>query len=256
MAKIGIQLYTVRDELAKDYLGTIRKMKELGYEGVELPTGAMAAATSEEINAVLKETGLELAGITFEHSDFETRMEKIIAYTLACGTNTVIYPWLPEEKRQSAEDYVRFAKQLNRWGKQLKEKEISLLYHIHGYEFEVFGEKTGFDLFFETLDPDAVKLEIDVYWVESGGLDCIPFMERYGKYSPSIHFKDYLKRDGKLVDTEIGDGAIDMVKVAEIGLREEAVWFIAEQEEFDKPSLESAAVSANNLLRIREQAMK
>ncbi len=256
MAKIGIQLYTVRDKLAKDYLGTIRKMKALGYEGVEFPAGAIEAATAEEIHTVLKETELELAGFTFEHRDFETRIEEIIAYTLACGAKTIVYPWLPEEKRQSADDYVRFAQQLSQWGKQLRENGISLLYHIHGYEFEAFDGKTGFDLFFEALDLDAVKLEIDVYWVESGGVDCITFMERYGKYSPSIHFKDYLKRDGKLVDTEIGDGAIDMVKVAEIGLREEADWFIVEQEEFDKPTLESAGISANNLFHIREQAMK
>lgn len=253
MAKIGIQLYTVRDLLEKDYVGTIKKMKSMGYEGVELPGGAMKKISPEILSKVLEQESLELAGITFEHDDFIERMEELIVYCKSCNCTTVVYPWIPQEKRQDAQGYRFIAEQMNAWAKKLHSHGIKFLYHIHGYEFEKFEEGCGFDAWIDAADMDYVKLEIDVYWVEYGGEDSIAFMEKYGSLSPSIHFKDCTDVR-TMKDTEVGNGCINMVSVAEIGLKNRAEWFIVEQEQFDKPSVESARISRENLTLIRKKA--
>jgi len=142
---------------------------------------------------------------------------------------------------------------MNAWGKMLKEHDIEFLYHIHGYEFKLFDGKTGFDIFIEHINTEYVKLEIDVYWVAAGGVDAVAFVEKYGHLSPSIHFKDCVDTKD-LVDTEVGDGCIDMLKVAQVGIKNNAEWFIVEQEQFNKPSIESAQISAKNLTEIRNKA--
>lgn len=253
MAKIGIQLYTVRDLLEKDYVGTIEKMRAMGYEGVELPCGAMEQIAPEILSEVLVREKLDLAGITFEHDDFAERMDELVAYCKACGCTTVVYPWIPQERRQDAYGYQSMAEQMNVWAKYLDSHGIRFLYHVHGYEFDKLEEGSGFDIWAGAVDMDYVKLEIDVYWVEYGGEDSIKFMEKYGNLSPSIHFKDCTDVR-TMKDTEVGNGCIDMVTVARIGLKNHADWFIVEQEEFDRPSEESARISAENLTVIKEEA--
>jgi sugar phosphate isomerase/epimerase len=255
VAKVGIQLYTVRDLLAEDYEGTIVRMKELGYEGVEFPGGLMEKMNASDLKKLLGSAGLELAGITFTHDDYTRRMDKILRYSRECGCTTVVYPWIPEELRKTADDYREIIRMMNNWGSVFKKKGIRFLYHLHGYELDKNREDDGFSLMVKYFDWDVVQFEIDLYWVEYAGFDAMEIMEKYGQYSPSVHFKDY-RDDGNWTDTEVGEGVIDMEKAARLGLQRGASWFIVEQEKFNMPSIESAAVSAKNLLRIRSTAEK
>ena len=247
MAKIGLQLYTVRDHLAKDYIGTISAAKEMGYDGVEFPAGVMDNLNAYRLSELLNELGLLLAGIVFDQNDLSAHMARVIEYCKASGCKTAIYPYIPDDLRRTKEEYVKIADQINSFGAVLALNGIRLLYHIHGYEFARFGEDTGLDILMDRFSPDNVGLEIDVYWVEHGGEDAVGFMESYASRSPYIHFKDYA--DG-FIDTEVGNGCIDCKSIARIGLLHNAEWFIVEQEQFDKDSMESARISQQNLRAI------
>jgi sugar phosphate isomerase/epimerase len=253
MAKTGIQLFTVRDFLEKDYLGTIRAMKEIGYEGVEFPCGTMKDISASELKGKLEEFGLLLAGIMFEFKEFASDTDGIIKYCLTSGCETVIIPSLYQDFEQYKENYIAFANSLNKLGKRLKYHGINLLYHIHGNEFEPFGDFTGFDIFASHLQTDSVKLEIDTYWVAWAKQDPVEFFGRYGKISPHIHFKDCIDLKD-MEDTEVGTGCIDMNSIAQIGVKNKAEWFIVEQEQYRGTSIDSAKTSYLNLKEIKDSA--
>ncbi len=141
------------------------------------------------------------------------------------------------------------AQKFNHAGKACSEAGLKFLYHVHGYEFDPLEGKTGIEWLMETFDPRYVSLETDVYWVEWAGVDSVEFMKRYGSRTPYIHFKD-MKDRVTHKDVEVGDGVIDMYAIARIGRSNAAEWYIVEQEQFDRPSLESAQISLNNMKRI------
>lgn len=248
-AKIGLQLYTIRSETDKDFLGTLRKVAEIGYAGVEFAGGIRQAASLTDLKQTLSETNLEVAGAAFAIAEMESDIEGIIAFCKEIGCTTIINSWIDESLRQTADGYRAVAQKLNSFGKQFQQAGIQLLNHVHGFEFVLFGDKTGMEVLMETFDPRYVNLEIDVYWVEHAGLDAVEFMQKYASRSPSIHFKDMKDRETKL-DVEVGDGCINMHAIAEIGKQNHAEWFIVEQEQFEMPALESVTVSLRNLKQI------
>jgi len=247
MAKIGLQLYTVRDHLEKDYIGTIKAAAEMGYDGVEFPGGVMDRIGAGDLRILLKDIGLELAGIVFDQNDFERNMGRVVDYCRDSGCTAAVYPYIPDGLRRTETEYIKIAEQINGFGAKLTQHGVRLLYHIHGYEFVDFGAKKGFDILLDHFEPGNVGLEIDVYWVEYGGENAVSFTKKYIERSPFIHFKDYT---GDFTDTEVGAGAIDMAEIARIGVAGNAEWFIVEQEQFDKDSAESAKISCDNLKRI------
>jgi len=248
MGRLGIQLYTVKDEAEKDYFGTIRKLAEMGYEGIEFHGGTMAKSPARELKIFLDDLKFELIGLVFGKDELENQLDKVLQYCKDCKCTVVLFPWI-DEKCRTAEGYKEFAEKFNFWGRKFKENGIQLLYHTHGYEFENLNGKTGMEILMENTDPEYFNLEIDVYWVEWGGVDAVQFMKKYGNRSPYIHFKDMRDRETKH-DVEVGDGCIDMLSIARIGKENNAEWFIVEQEEFDMPSLKSAEISLKNLKRI------
>jgi sugar phosphate isomerase/epimerase len=246
MPKIGIQLYTVRDYLAKDYLGATSAVCKMGYEGVELPSGAIENVKASALRALLDEHSAELIGIVFLHQDFEERMDDIAAYCEQAGCKRVIYPYIPDELRRTEQELIDVAKLMDSFGETLRKKGLEFFYHTHGYEFTKYGHRTGMDILHECFNTKNVQLEIDVYWVEHGGEDSVRFMRRHGARSPLIHFKDSKDRQS-WKDAEVGAGCLDMNEIARTGINHDALWFIVEQEQYDADSMESAAISLKNL---------
>ncbi len=250
MAKLGLQLFTVKDEADRDLYGTLSKISEMGYEGVEFSAGIMKKTPAGKLKSYLDKIDLKLIGLILLNDELETQMDGILRYCKDCGCRNVIFPWIPEEFR-TEEGYRSFACKMNDWGRIFQSRGIRFLYHIHGYEFEKLGTKNGMDILLENTDPRDVNLEIDVYWVEWGGVDSVTFMEKYGDRSPMIHFKD-MKDKKTMHDVEVGAGVIDMKAIAVIGKRNNAEWFIVEQEKFDMPTLDSAKISLMNLRAISD----
>jgi sugar phosphate isomerase/epimerase len=253
MAKIGLQLYTIRDVAEKDFLGTIRKVGQMGYDGVEFAGGAMQAAPLADLQRTLAESNLEVAGAVFGIEEMESNLDGLLAFCQAIGCPTVVSPWIDEKLRQTAADYRAVAHRLNGYGKRLQQAGVQLLHHVHGFEFATLDGKTGMELLMEEFDPLYVNLEIDVYWVEHAGVDSVAFTQKYASRTPSIHFKDMKDRQSKM-DVEVGGGYIDMRAIARIGKQHHAAWFIVEQEQFERPTLESAAISLRNLRKIAAEA--
>ena len=248
MARIGVQLYTVMDELKKDYLGTVKRVTELGYEGVEFPSGLIDTVKKEDLRAVLNECGAGTIGAVFSLDEIESRAEKIFDYLRYISAGYVIYFGFMEPQT-SEEAVMQDAVRLNKIGEMVNQAGFKFLYHVHGHEFNQIEGKYAFDILFAHLDTKKVQLEIDVYWVEWADVDSLGFMQKYGAFSPCVHLKDMADKVTK-ADIEVGGGALDMAGIIDTGKKYGADWFIVEQEAFAIPTMRSIAVSLKNINKL------
>ncbi len=247
MGRIGLQLYTVRQEAATDFLGTIRKVAGIGYEGVEFDR--YFGTPAHVLKRTLDETGLAAAGSTVRWPVLENGLEASIEYCRLIGSPAIVCPWIDAGMRQSLDGFKKIVDSFHSFGAMCADNGIRFLHHIHGFEFEPIGGTCLMDYLLDHLDPKLANFEVDVYWVEHAGVDAVQFMQRHAERCPYIHFKD--TRDKKnFHDTEVGEGAIDMPSIMGLGKAHQAEWFIVEQESFDIPPMESVATSLRNLRKM------
>ncbi len=251
MAKLGLQLYTLRDLARQDFLGTIRHVAEIGYEGIEF--AGYFGTPARVLKDTLDRHGLLCAGTVVPVPVLEQGLEGAIEYARIIASPAVICPWLTEAYRADAAAYRRTAESLNRFGALCRANGLQFLYHIHGYEWQYLAGEHGMEILLQRCDPAAVAFQADVYWIEHAGVDSVAFLQQHGARCPYIHLKDMAdKATGR--GTEVGAGAIDMRGVMRQAKRWQADWLTVEQEEFSIPPFESVAVSLHNLRQLAGEA--
>ncbi|TLM75020.1 sugar phosphate isomerase/epimerase [Pseudarthrobacter sp. NamB4] len=181
----SLQLYTLRDAIAEDLPGTIRKVADIGFAQVE-PYNFVA--TAKELGAALKESGLTAPS---GHAPLLGQdQDEIFAAARELGISTVIDPFIPAELWQSAEDIRETAARLNAAAKKGARYGIRVGYHNHQWELESIIEgRTALEFFADLLDPGLV-LEVDTYWVAVGGQDPVEIITKLGDRVKFIHIKD------------------------------------------------------------------
>lgn len=190
---IGIQLYTLRNELGKDTVGTLKQVAADGYKQVE-PYGF--PKTDAMISAA-KDLGLGVHSAHFEWdavvnpkdeamSDFEKNLEK----AKNVGLSHLVIPYLQEPNRKTLDDYKRVAAHANKAAAMAKQAGIQLSYHNHNFEFEPKeGGQCGYDVFMAEFSPQ-MKFEIDVFWVKAGGVEPVALIKKLHGRVAQLHLKD------------------------------------------------------------------
>jgi len=242
---LGIQMYTVRDYAEKDFLGTIRKIAEIGYKGIELAGTYGIKAT--DLKQVLDSLDLKVCGSHTAIDLLERNFNDTVEFNLEIGNKNIVCPWLPESRRNSAEAWRKTAEELNSLGERLKPYGLTLSYHNHNFEFERFDNRYGIYILIENTSPENLKLEVDVFWMKFAGLDPVEFLKSHKDRINLIHLKD-MEPDGKTF-TEVGEGIIDFKPIFDAGDTGMVEWYIVEQDTCKRPSLESARLSFENLKR-------
>lgn len=235
--QIALQLYTVRGETQKDFTGTLRRVAELGYEGVEFAGyGGLSAAAMTDL---LAETGLQVAGTHIGLADLTgTQLDASLAYCRAINCRTLILPWLGSEFHTPA-GIQALAPQLNAIGQRCLDAGITFGYHNHNFEFTRINGETWYDHLLAVTDPALVKLEVDVYWAAFAEHDPLALLQKLGTRVALIHFKD-MAADRSM--TEVGQGILDIQAVTRFA-QQHAIWAIVEHDNPTLPSLESARIS-------------
>ena len=252
MAKIpvALQLYTVRDQTAIDFPGTVRKVAKMGYAGVELAgTGGMSA---EALRDLLKETNLQAAGTHIGIEALQNDIDKVIADNKTIGNKFVGVPGLPKELCSDPAGWRQAAALFNQYGAQLKAEGITLYYHNHYHEFDLMDGERGMDILLAETDPAVMAFECDVYWAVYGGQDPVQLINAYAGRFPLIHLKDMSGKGANRTFVEIGEGHIPFQPIFEAAENQGAQWYIVEQDTCARPSLESAALSLRNLKKWRK----
>ena len=211
---IGLELYTVRNELEKDFNGTIKKVAAIGYKEVELY--AFLKKPAAEIKRTLADNGL-VCPVAHYDLTLEPRLAQEIDYAHQLGLKYMLVAWLTPEERKSLDQYKRYAEFFNRAGAETKKAGIQFGYHNHNFEFKTFNGVVAFDELLRLTDPQLVKIELDCFWMTWAGRNPVDYMKRDPARYPILHIKDRKPGYGLSTDVddkpgpfiEVGHGIID-----------------------------------------------
>ncbi|MBT2292097.1 sugar phosphate isomerase/epimerase [Paenibacillus albidus] len=239
MLKIGLQLYTLREELEGDFEGTLRKVAELGYRGVEFYD--YFGRPPEEVKALLDELGLTVIGAHRPYEVLLNDTEQELEYNLKIGNRNLIVPYMAEEKR----DWKEVAANLRIIGEKCKAAGAVLYYHNHDFELtEQVEGRPAFDYLFGQVPAELLQVEMDTCWVYYGGYDPVDYINRYSGRLPIIHLKDLKKReDGSPETVVLGEGEVLLEAILEAAVQAGTEWAVVEQDYCSRPALESIADS-------------
>jgi sugar phosphate isomerase/epimerase len=241
---IALQLYTVRDETARDFIGTLRRVAEMGYPAVEF--AGYGGLSASELSAVLAETGLQAASTHIGFEAVTRNLDHQLDYCQAIGCSALVLPSLPPEQRDP-EKMGALTGQLNEIGRRCQGRGIAFGYHNHNFEFVQSGGTFLLDLLLDGTDPALVGLEFDIYWAAFAGVDPVAYLKRHAGRATLLHMKD-MAEDRSY--TEVGDGTLDMQGICQIAHKYGTRWYIVENDQPRGPSLESARRSLDQLQKI------
>ncbi len=245
MPKIGLQLYTVRDQLAQDFAGTLNAVAKLGFHGVEL-AGNYGGHDAPALKAFLDGLKLEVASLHVPIEALETDLDAQIAFAQALGSKYIVCPWLAESRYATDAALVETFASLEKIALICKARGLGFGYHNHTFEFERHvGAQPMFDALFAAV-PNAL-VEFDIAWGHAGGIASADYVRHYAGRLPLLHVKD-VRRDGSGWQTvELDRGEVPVQAALEAGAATGAEWFIVEQDHCAGDPLESVAVSVKFL---------
>jgi sugar phosphate isomerase/epimerase len=243
-AQIGVQLYTVRAETARDMPGTLRRLAEIGYGAVEF--AGYGSASPAEIRQVLDEQGIVAIGAHVALVDLETRLHQVLAECQLLGCAYAIVPWVPESWRTTSADVSRLGERLNSLGELCRAEGIRLGYHNHAEEFSPLEGTTAWEILARETSPELVDLELDLYWAARAGADPAAVLRRDRSRVRLVHAKD-MAREGT-ADAPVGEGRLRWPEILDAA-GDEVRWFIVEQDEPDDafPAVERALRNLRSL---------
>ena len=217
--QIGTQLYTVRDLMAKDPIGTLEKVSKIGYKTVEGATYTGSelfyGMPPEQFKMVLSDNGLEMisghyllgAAMPNTKGTMVNDWQKAVDDAAAIGLKYMVCAHLSNTERGNLDGYQQTAEKLSTAGAISQKAGIQLCYHNHDFEFVAQDGKLPYDVLLQGTDPDLVKMEMDIYWVYKAKQDPIALFKKYPGRFPLWHVKD-MDNTPKQMFTEVGNGVI------------------------------------------------
>lgn len=243
---IALQLYSIREDCAKDLPGCLKAVAKMGYEGVDF--AGYYGYDAKEIRKMLDDNGLKVAGA---HIGLETllgdELKKTVEFHHILGNKFLIVPGLPESRRNSRKAWLETAQLFNEIADKLKPEGMYTGYHNHAIEFSPMDGELPWDTFFGNTKPEVV-MQLDTGNALHGGADPVPFLERYPGRALTVHLKEFSKTNDKAL---IGEGEVrwnDVFRLCEtIGNTQ---WYIVEQESYAYPPLECVEKCIQNLKKM------
>ena len=187
---LGIQLYTVRDALKKDYDGTLAQLVQMGYREVESGRDH-DKPNPKEMREALDHAGLTSPSYHVDWKSLGTDWPKVIEDNKIVGRTYLVNPWIDEEVRDKPDGWKHAADTLNQAGEIAQKAGIQFAYHNHWIEFVPLADgKMPYDILLGSCDPNLVKMEMDLGWITVGGQDPVKYFQRYPGRFCMVHVKD------------------------------------------------------------------
>lgn len=254
MHKIAAQLYTVRQHIqnAADFADTCRKIKAMGYDGVQL--SAVGPIEPEEINRILKGEGLECPATHFSLDHIESDIAGFVAkhHLWGCKYPAIGSYFLSSEK-WNMENWDAFFLRFNRLAEQLAAEGLHLGYHNHHFEFAKVGTVTAYTMLMNRLSP-AAWLEVDTHWIARGGAEPSDIIRKLAHRIPCVHLKDMVilrdsdpAKDFMPAICEVGDGNLNWPGILDACQYAGVQWYIVERDDGEMEAFASLERSLNNL---------
>ncbi len=268
---IGLQLYSVREQLAQDYAGTLKEVASLGYQEVE--GAGFNGHSPVEVKAVMQSAGLRCVSAHYPSAQLEKNLDAILSFHRELGTAKYIICSFPGFRPGSAaaslpfrsqvtaftlDDWKYNAEQFNTWGRKIQEAGFQFGYHNHTMEFKPQNGTVPYDLLLKSTDPKLVIMELDCGWVTVGGGSPEHYLRTYPNRIKMLHVKDFAKDAGHTsVDNpppaaELGRGTADYPKIFAAVKPGAIQHMFVEQEAFpDLPWKEALRVDADYMKSLK-----
>lgn len=266
--RIAYQLYSAREEAAKNLSGVLKTLRDQGYEGVEF--AGFYGHSAEEVKALLNEYGLTAVSSHVPLESLKNDIFGVISFHQKIGCPLIAIPYLAEADRPGNRAFAELIPAIYRIGSLCREAGIQLLYHNHDFEFEPFNGGYMLDFLYQAVPADLLQTELDTCWARYAGVDPAEYLMQYKGRAPVVHIKDFVGFKG---DTSpyhliglaenpnasiaqfsyrpLGMGVQNLPAIVSAAKEAGAKWLIIEQDQSpDRPPLEASAISIDYLKKI------
>ena len=263
---VAIQLYSLRDAVASDFEGTLKKVKAMGYDGVEF--AGLHGKSADEVKALCEDIGLTPISAHVSLLELRADPDAVLKTYAQIGCEYIVIPYLIEEYRPGNPKFAEVIESAKMLGAKAKEYGMTLCYHNHDFEFVKIGEEYALDILYSEVSADLLETELDTCWVNVGGENPVDYLLKYTGRANIVHLKDFVgsrtenmyaligidegeKKDtkGKFEFRPVGYGVQDFPAILAACEKAGAKWVVVEQDEpsMDKSPLECAEMSINYL---------
>jgi len=265
---IALQLFSVREDLEKDFKGTLKQVKTFGYDGVEF--AGLYGNEPETVKQILAEIGLTALSAHVPFTDMMENPEKIMADYACIGCGYIVIPYLTPEYRPGEEKFKEVTSGAKLLGEAAKKHGLTLLYHNHDFEFEKIAGAYALDVLYASVSADLLQTEIDTCWVNVAGENPSEYIIKYSGRAPVVHLKDFYwdgkkpdkmyeligieddeqqKETGTFEFRPLGKGIQDFTSILGACKQADTKWVVVEQDEawVGKSALECARMSIEYL---------
>lgn len=253
---IAVQLYSVRGDMEADFVGTLAKVKEMGYDGVEF--AGLFGNAPEQVKFWCDSLGLDAVSAHVPLADMLADVDKVIADYKAIGCEYIVVPYVTEERRPNGELFMQMIEEIKAIGEKATAAGLTLLYHNHDFEFDKLESgQCGLDYMYENVPASQLQTELDMCWVKYAGYEPVEYLKKYEGRSPVVHLKDYYKEGEMEGDPyaliglnegeekpasafefrPLGTGVQDIPSIIVAAQEAGSKWLVVEQ---DNPSLQKA----------------
>jgi sugar phosphate isomerase/epimerase len=260
--RAGIQLYTVNEAMRADAAGTVKKLRQMGYQEVE--TAGFGSLSAKQFRALLDDAGVKCpsAHLQFDPDDLGRAFDDANALGAKYAVSSMMHALVADPKApktdvfktgMSLDEAKRTAALANRIGEGARRAGLQFAYHNHNFEFADQGNGAiGYDVLLQDTDPQLVKFEIDCGWMIFAGHDPVEYMRKYPGRFPMLHIKDFLPHAAgkpEMLGAELGHGSVDYKPIfAAAGKAGLQHYFVEQEGPFARMTpLESAQVDYDYL---------
>ncbi len=265
---IALQLYSVRDEMEQDFEGTLKKVKELGYDGVEF--AGLYGKTAKEVKEMCEEIGLIPISAHVPFADMIANPDLLETYS-QIGCKYVVIPYLTPEYRPGNEKFGEVIEGAKKLGKIANALGMKLCYHNHDFEFVKIDGEYALDILYKEVPEELLETEIDTCWVNVGGENPADYVRKYNGRVNILHLKDFTgeksdnmyaligidddkekQENNKFEFRPVGYGVQNFVEILNAAKEVNTKWVVVEQDEpsLDKSRIECARLSIEYLKSI------
>lgn len=241
---VAVQMFTLREEAENDFSGTLKRIAEIGFDGVEF--AGYGGLSTKEVRSLLDKYDLQAASSHVPLDQLENNLDQVIQDQKVLGSKFIVCPFLLPDQRTEV-GYKTLISFLEQIGETCRNEGIILCYHNHDFELDRLSDgRTALETIFDQTSIKNVQTELDVYWLKKAGEDPVKWIERYKNRAPLVHLKDMTVDDEQFF-AELGTGGIDVDSILNLGNNAGVQWWIVEQDKSRRTPFESIEISFNYL---------
>ena len=271
MIPVGLQLYSLRELAAADLAGTLEKIRNMGYTGIEF--AGLYGHSAEEVKTLMSRYDLIPVSAHVPYAELMADIPGTVRTYKEIGCPYIAIPWLEEARRPGHPLYKETLEGIQAIAEECRRQGLQLLYHNHDFEFQKISGMYALDFLYAAVDPEFLKTEIDTCWVNYSGENPADYIRKYAGRAPIVHMKDFVgsrggtqpyalikadgSDDGKNSESTtfefrpVGYGCQDVKSIVEAGLDAGAFCFVVEQDQwYDRTPFEAAKMSVDTLRKL------